>query len=43
MADDLRKWQERFAKAADEGSDELEQRVTEITDTFIQSQAKGVG
>lgn len=43
VADDLKSWQERFAKAADEGADELEERVTEITDTFSQSQAKGVG
>lgn len=43
VTEDLKNWQERFAKAADEGSDELDERVTEITDTFIRSQAKGVG
>jgi hypothetical protein len=40
---DLKTWQEKFAKAADEGSDELEQRVTEITDRLIQNQAQKVG
>lgn len=43
VSEDLKNWQERFAKAADEGSDELEERVNEITDTFIKSQARGVG
>jgi hypothetical protein len=43
VANDLKTWQEKFAKAADEGSDELEDRMTEITDRLIQSQAQGVG
>lgn len=43
MANDLKTWQEKFAKAADEGSDELEVRINEITDKAIQSQAQGVG
>lgn len=43
VANDLKTWQEKFAKAADEGSDELEIRVTEITDRLIQNQAQKVG
>jgi len=43
VAKDLKTWQEKFAKAADEGSDELEERITEITDRLIQNQAHGVG
>jgi hypothetical protein len=43
VANDLKLWQEKFAKAADEGSDELEQRITEITDRMIQNQAQKVG
>lgn len=43
VAKDLKTWQEKFSKAADEGSDELEQRVTEITDRLIQNQAQKVG
>jgi hypothetical protein len=43
VATDLKTLQEKFAKAADEGSDELDERITEITDRFIQNQAQGVG
>lgn len=43
VADDLKTWQEKFAKAADQGSDELDHRITEITDRAIQKQAQGVG
>jgi len=43
VAKDLKTWQEKFAKAADEGSDELEERITEITDRLVQNQAQGVG
>lgn len=43
VAKDLKTWQEKFAKAADEGSDELEERVTEITDRLTQNQAQKVG
>ena len=43
VGNDLKLWQEKFAKAADEGSDELEQRITEITDRMIQNQAQKVG
>ncbi|CZT48628.1 related to Similarity to mucins, glucan 1,4-alpha-glucosidase and exo-alpha-sialidase [Rhynchosporium secalis] len=40
---DLKEWQEKFAKAADEGSVDLEERITEITDRMIQKQAEEVG
>jgi hypothetical protein len=40
---DLKTWQEKFAKAADEGSVELEQRMTEVTQKLIEGQAQGVG
>lgn len=43
VAKDLRTWQEKFSKAADEGSDEIEERVTEITERLIQNQANKVG
>jgi hypothetical protein len=43
VATDLKTLQEKFAKAADEGSDELDERITEITDRFVQNQAQGVG
>lgn len=43
VAHDLKTWQEKFAKAADEGSDDLEDRITEITERLIQNQAQKVG
>jgi hypothetical protein len=43
VANDLKTWQEKFAKAADEGSDYLEERIIEITDRLIQNQAQKVG
>ncbi|KAL8871019.1 MAG: hypothetical protein Q9174_003067, partial [Haloplaca sp. 1 TL-2023] len=43
IADDLKNWQENFAKAADKGTEDLEQRVKEITDRQIESQIKGTG
>ncbi|KAG9236728.1 hypothetical protein BJ875DRAFT_455792 [Amylocarpus encephaloides] len=43
VANDLKTWQEKFAKAADEGSDELEERLTEVTKKLIETQAHGVG
>ncbi|KAG9242844.1 hypothetical protein BJ878DRAFT_513517 [Calycina marina] len=43
VAEDLKTWQEKFSKAADVGSEELEIRVTEITNKMIQSQAQKVG
>ncbi|KAH8805527.1 hypothetical protein F5884DRAFT_860134 [Xylogone sp. PMI_703] len=40
---DLQVWQEKFVKAADEGSEELEERINEITERLIKNQAQGVG
>lgn len=40
---DLKNWQDRFAKAADKGTEDLEERVNEITERQIDSQVKGVG
>jgi hypothetical protein len=43
VSNDLKTWQEKFAKAADEGSDDLEERITEITERLVKNQAQGVG
>jgi len=43
VAEDLKTWQEKFTKAADVGSEELEARITEITDRMTESQAKKLG
>jgi len=43
IKNDLQTWQEKFAKAADKGTEDLEQRVREITSRQIKNQAKGVG
>ena len=40
---DLQNWEDRFAKAADKGIEDLEERVKEITDRQIESQVHGVG
>lgn len=40
---DLHNWQDRFAKAADKGIEDLEERVKEITDRRIEQAVKGVG
>ena len=40
---DLQNWQEKFAKAADRGIEDLEERVKDITDRQIKSQVRGVG
>ncbi|KAI9734281.1 MAG: hypothetical protein M1834_002385 [Cirrosporium novae-zelandiae] len=40
---DLRNWQEKFAKAADKGSDDLKERISEITERQIENQAQSVG
>lgn len=40
---DLKNWQDKFAKAADKGTEDLEERVKEITDRQIKSQVHGVG
>ncbi|KAF2104635.1 hypothetical protein NA57DRAFT_30080, partial [Rhizodiscina lignyota] len=43
IASDLKTWQEKFAKAADKGAEDLEERVKEIIDRQIDHQANGVG
>ena len=43
ITNDLKSWQEKFAKAADKGTEDLEERVKEITDHQIASQVHGVG
>ena len=40
---DLKNWQEKFAKAADKGKEDLEERVKEITERQIKRQVHGVG
>lgn len=43
IENDLKNWQEKFAKAADKGTEDLQVRVKEITDRQIESQVLGVG
>ena len=43
VANDLKTWQEKFAKAADKGADDLEERVRELAENQIRSQVRGVG
>jgi hypothetical protein len=43
VQDDLKVWQEKVAKAADKGADNLEQRVGNITASQIENQVHGVG
>ncbi|EKD21228.1 uncharacterized protein L3040_000730 [Drepanopeziza brunnea f. sp. 'multigermtubi'] len=43
VAHDLKEWQGKFAKAADEGSEDLEERITELSNRMIESQVEGVG
>lgn len=43
IAGDLKNWQEKFAKAADKGTEDLEERVRKITDRQIEKQAQAVG
>ena len=43
IANDLRNWQEKFAKAADKGTDDLQERVKDITDRQVERQVQGVG
>ena len=40
---DLKNWQDKFAKAADKGMEDLQERVKEITDRQIDSQVGGTG
>jgi hypothetical protein len=43
LNDDLRKWQTKFATAADKGAEDLELRVDEITKRQIENGVKGHG
>lgn len=43
LNEDLRKWQSKFATAADKGAEDLEQRVAEITKRQIESGVQGHG
>lgn len=43
IEDDLRNWQDKFAKAADKGMEDLKERVKEITDRQIDCQVGGTG
>lgn len=43
IGNDLRNWQEKFAKAAERGTEDLQERVKEITDRQVKAQVQGVG
>lgn len=43
LTNDLRTWQNKFAVAADKGSEDLEERVKDITDLQVKNQAHSVG
>ena len=43
ITSDLRNWQHKFAKAADKGTEDLQERVRDITDRQTESQVGGVG
>ena len=43
IEDDLRNWQDKFAKAADKGVEDLKERVKDITDRQVDSQVGGTG
>lgn len=43
VATDLHTWQEKFAKAADKGSEDLQERVKDIIDGLIKSEIDGEG
>jgi hypothetical protein len=43
LNEDLRKWQSKFATAADKGADDLEQRVAEITKRQVEKGVQGHG
>lgn len=40
---DLKNWQDKFAKAADKGTEDLQERVNEITERQIHDHISGVG
>ena len=43
ITSDLRNWQDKFAKAADKGTEDLQERVQDITNRQIENQVGGVG
>ena len=43
VATDLHVWQDKFAKAADKGSEDLHERVREITEGLVKSEVDGEG
>jgi len=43
LNEDLRKWQTKFAVAADKGAEDLEHRVAEITERQVENGVKGHG
>ncbi|KAK3323079.1 hypothetical protein B0H66DRAFT_602492 [Apodospora peruviana] len=43
VAEDLKDWQERYTKAADEGAAEIEEKVSEITKRMIRRNARVMG
>jgi hypothetical protein len=43
VSEDLKDWQERYTKAADEGATEIEERVEEISKHMIRRQARTMG
>lgn len=43
VAEDLKAWQEKYAKAADEGAAEIDDRIEEIAKRMVERQAKTMG
>lgn len=43
VAEDLKAWQEKYSKAADEGAVEIEERIEEISKRMVRRQAKAMG
>ncbi|PGH23628.1 hypothetical protein AJ80_02234 [Polytolypa hystricis UAMH7299] len=43
IAKDLKTWQEKFAVAADNGAEDLEERVAEIAQNWLESESRGTG
>ncbi len=43
VAEDLRAWQDKYAKAADEAAAEIEKKVDEIAKDIVREQADGLG
>ena len=41
--EDLKKWQEKFEKAAEDGVEDLKQRIKSITDEMVETQLNGTG